>query len=114
MSSVISVPKSSFMPDTPHEDRFLGVLQYMIGHELAQKIRMPRKTRRLNAACQFGAADSPSLSGALRPAFADRVVLFERESTPALAKAVASAWAGQAWVSWQRLKKPQGRRPVTR
>ena len=79
------------MPDPPHEDRFIGVLQYMTGHELAQKISMPRKDRRLNAACRFEVADSPSLSGALRPAFADRVALFDHKWTPASAKAVARA-----------------------
>jgi hypothetical protein len=98
------------MPHTPFEDRFIDVLQYMTGHELAQEISMPRKVRRLDAACRFGTAGLPGLFGALRPAFEGRVVLFEHESTPVSAEAVASAWVGQAWVSWQRLKKQQGRR----
>ena len=102
------------MPHTPHEDRFIGVLQYMTGHELAQEISIPRKARRLDAMCRFGATPAPGFFGALRAAWPDRAVIFERESTPLTCEAVASAWAGQTWVSWQRLKKPQGHRPVTR
>ena len=52
---VIPPPESSVMPHTPHEDRFIGVLQYMTGRELAQEISIPRKARRLDAMCRFGA-----------------------------------------------------------
>ena len=98
------------MPHTPHEDRFIGLLQYMTDHELAQEISMPRKARRLDAMCRFGATPVPGFFGALRTACHDRAVIFEHESTPLTCEAVASAWVGQAWVSWQRLKKPRGRR----
>ena len=98
------------MSETRHEDRFIDVLQYLIGREVAQEISIPRKARRLDAAFRFGEADVPGLFGALLPAFADRVVLFEHESRLVDAESVASAWVGQAWVSWQRLKKQTRRR----
>lgn len=98
------------MADTPHEDRFVDVLQYLIGREVAQEISIPRKARRLDAVFRFDAAGLPGLFGALLPALADRLVLFEHESTQVRAEAVASAWVGQAWVSWQRLKRQPGRR----
>jgi hypothetical protein len=82
--------------------------------EWAQESSMPRKARRLDATCRFGATPAPGFFGALRAAWPDRAVIFERESTPLTCEAVASAWVGQTWVSWQRLKKPQRQRPVTR
>ena len=50
MFSYRTVPLLEAMPHTPFEDRFIDVLQYMTGHELAQEISMPRKVRRLDAA----------------------------------------------------------------
>ena len=97
------------MSATPHEDRFIDVLQCLIGHELAQEISMPRKVRRLDAMCRFDLTPVPTFFGALRAACADRVVIFEHESAALTAEAIASAWVGQAWVSWQRLKKQRGR-----
>jgi hypothetical protein len=82
----------------------------MTGHELAQEISIPRKARRLDAMCRFGATPVPGFFGALRAACDDRAVIFEHESAHLTCEAVASAWVGQAWMSWQRLKKRQGLR----
>jgi predicted transposase YdaD len=44
------------MPHSIHEERFLDVLHFLTGREIAQEISMPRKARRLDAVCRFLAA----------------------------------------------------------
>jgi hypothetical protein len=100
------------MAATPHEDRFIEVLQLLTGGEVAQEISIPRKARRLDAVCRFGQAGVPGLFGRLQPACEERVVAFEHESAPLTKEAVASAWVGLAWLSWNRMRTHRGRRPA--
>lgn len=100
------------MPDTPHEDRFIEVLQYLTGRELAQEVSIPRKARRLDAICRFDGDEVPAMFGALSTACADRAVLFEHESAPLSVESVASAWVGLAWLTWHRVRTYRGRKPA--
>ncbi len=93
-----------------HENRFVALLQHAVGEsEVAQEMSIPRKSRRLDLVCRFD--EAPSLFGALQRACSERTVLFEHESQPLSAHAVASAWVGLAWLSWQRIR-PRSRRKI--
>jgi hypothetical protein len=100
------------MPHSIHEERFLDVLHFLTGREIAQEISIPRKARRLDAVCRFEADGAPGLFGPLQAACADRTVLFEHESSPLTVEKVASAWVGLAWLSWHRVRIHRGRRPA--
>jgi hypothetical protein len=100
------------IPHTIHEERFLDVLHFLTGREVAQEISIPRKARRLDAVCRFDADGAPGLFGPLQAACADRTVLFEHESSPLTVEKVASAWVGLAWLSWHRVRTHRGRRPA--
>lgn len=95
---------------TPHEDRFLAILQHALqGAEVAQEVSIPRKARRLDAVTRL--ANSPELFGALGSTLQHRTVMFEHESAPLTGEAVASAAVGQAWLRWHHLRKDR-RRPA--
>jgi hypothetical protein len=89
-----------------HENRFVHLLQYFVGEaETGQEVSIPRKARRLDLVCRF--AEPPSFFGALRGDCAQRTVLFEHESQPLSWHAIASAWVGQAWLHWERVRPRQ-------
>lgn len=92
-----------------HENRFVKRLQFAIGDsEVAQEFSIPRKARRLDLICRFG--DAPAVFGALRDHMSHRTVIFEHESQPLTRHAVASAWAGTAWMLWESVRpKRRGR-----
>lgn len=91
-----------------HENRFVHLLEYVVGEtEVGQEVSIPRKARRLDLVCRFG--EPPSFFGALRELCSDRTVLFEHESQPLTRHAIASAWVGQVWLHWERVRPRQRR-----
>ncbi len=92
-----------------HENRFVKRLQFAIGDsEVAQEFNIPRKARRLDLICRFG--NAPGVFGALQEHCSHRTVIFEHESQPLTRHAVASAWAGSAWMLWESVRpKRRGR-----
>lgn len=95
------------MTSTPHEDRFVKLMQFAVGDsEVAQELSIPRKARRLDMVCCF--AQAPEYFRALRADCHDRTVLFEHESQPLQRHDVASAWVGLAWLLWERIRPAEG------
>lgn len=91
------------MSSTPHEDRFLAILQHAVEDaDVLQELSIPRKARKLDAVVRLD--DAPELFGALAPWLQHRAVVFEHESTPPTAEAIASAALGHAWLHWHRLR----------
>lgn len=100
------------MTATHHEDRFILVLQAITNNEIAQELSIPRKARRLDGVCRFGADDIPGLFGPFQRTCENRTILFEHESQPLTRTAVASGWVGQAWLTWNRLRVFKGKPPI--
>jgi hypothetical protein len=95
------------MTRTPHEDRFVERMQFVVrGSEVAQELSIPRKARKLDMVCRFDQA--PDYFQALRSVCSNRTVLFEHESQPLARHDVASAWVGLAWLLWERIRPPEG------
>ena len=74
----------------------------------AQEVSMPRKVRSLDLVMRID-TEAPVWFGALREVCSERVVLFEHLSRRARRDDVASARVGEAWLAWERLRRPRKR-----
>lgn len=96
------------MAPTPHENRFIKLMQFAVGdNEVAQELSIPRKARKLDMVCRF--TEAPDYFGALRADCGNRTVLFEHESQLLARHDVASAWVGLAWLLWERVRPREAR-----